>query len=123
MWTCDDVWIEQGNWWNYTLTASPGDEFAPGIAPTNVLEATLDATPNPVQTNGQLQIALPSDGQVQLSIHNLAGVEMTQLIQGELASGTHQFDFTTDDWPAGIYLAKMEYEAQVLTMKLIILPR
>ncbi|MEL6835849.1 MAG: alpha-amylase C-terminal beta-sheet domain-containing protein [Bacteroidota bacterium] len=122
MWTCNDAWIDQGNWGNYTLTAAPTGEFAGGNEQLSIGQPTMNASPNPIKTNAQLQIALPGDGQVQLSIHNVAGVQMTQLMQGELSGGYHQFDFATDDWPAGVYLAKMEYEAQVLTMKLIVLP-
>ncbi|MEL7424066.1 MAG: alpha-amylase C-terminal beta-sheet domain-containing protein [Bacteroidota bacterium] len=122
MWTCNDAWIDQGNWGNYTLTAASTGEFASGNEQLSIGQPTMNASPNPIKTNAQLQIALPGDGQVQLSIHNVAGVQMTQLMQGELSSGYHQFDFATDDWPAGVYLAKMEYEAQVLTMKLIVLP-
>ncbi|MEL6969320.1 MAG: alpha-amylase C-terminal beta-sheet domain-containing protein [Bacteroidota bacterium] len=122
MWTCNDAWIDQGNWGNYTLTAAPTGEFASGSEQLSIGQPTMNASPNPIKTDAQLQIALPADGQVQLSIHNVAGVQITQLMQGELASGYHQFDFATDDWPAGVYLAKMEYEAQVLTMKLIVLP-
>ncbi|MEO0875794.1 MAG: alpha-amylase C-terminal beta-sheet domain-containing protein [Bacteroidota bacterium] len=122
MWTCNDAWIDQGNWGNYTLTAAPTGEFASGNEQLSIGQPTMNASPNPIKTNAQLQIALPGDGQVQLSIHNVAGVQMTQLMQGELSGGYHQFDFATDDWPAGVYLAKMEYEAQVLTMKLIVLP-
>lgn len=122
MWTCADVWIEQGNWSNYTMTAAPnsGTEIGAGFA--EEMEPTLSATPNPIQDQGRLELQLPQDGELQLSIQNLAGVAMTEIAAGHMPRGYHQFDFDTSDWPAGIYLATMQYQQQVWTMKLIVLP-
>ncbi|MEI6948749.1 SBBP repeat-containing protein [Paraflavisolibacter sp. H34] len=59
--------------------------------------------PNPVATNARIQYELPSDGQVTLKMYDLAGKEMSTLVNAPAKAGTHIAHFNASRLPAGIY--------------------
>lgn len=121
LYTCNDVWIYEGNW-NFSLSSLPNTdhEINTGIAETATL--TLEAYPNPMAQQGTLRIHLPKEGDMEANIFNLAGQQMAQLAAATYPAGRHDLQIDTRQWPAGIYLAKVKFNDQYTSMKLIVLP-
>lgn len=121
LYTCNEVWIYEGNW-NFSLSGQPGTahEINGGFAEMPDLQ--MEAFPNPMSDAGQLRIYLPNAGDLQLSIYNLAGQKMADIAQNHYTEGRYDFQLDTRQWPAGVYLAKLRFNEQNTTMKLMVLP-
>ncbi len=68
--------------------------------------------PNPFGAGDALyttiEFSLPQSSQVQISIYDVLGREITQLIDQRFGAGTHSIKLSGEDLPAGIYIYKMQ---------------
>ncbi|MBT4501980.1 MAG: T9SS type A sorting domain-containing protein [Gemmatimonadetes bacterium] len=93
------------------------------------LSITLDQNyPNPFNSDTVIRLALPTSGDVELSIFNLAGQQVATLVQGVREAGTYtvRWDGRDDDGrelASGVYLyrLRMGNGGQVETRKLLLL--
>lgn len=101
------------------------------IGRTKSADAVLPATislegnyPNPFNPSTTLQFNLPEDQLVSLVVYDLLGREMTTLVNGYVAAGTHQVRWngktaTGADIPTGIYIARMTAGGYSHSIKLV----
>lgn len=87
------------------------DEVAAGIIGIN---------PNPATNNMEVRYFLASAGNVNLSIFDLNGRLVAQLINGEVAAGQHKLPWNAADLKAGTYLVKLQTSTVVKTTKLVV---
>jgi hypothetical protein len=85
----------------------------------------LQAHPNPFNPSTLLRFALEVDGQVDMSIHDLAGRRVARLIQGHLGAGNHQVSWSglsDAGLPAasGNYVAVLRTAGSMHTAKLLL---
>lgn len=59
--------------------------------------------PNPFNPNTKIVFNLPSTGHISLKVYNILGVEVANLVDGELLSGRHIAEFNATDFPSGVY--------------------
>jgi hypothetical protein len=76
------------------------------------------AAVNPTTT---IKFSLPVAGRVRLTLYNLLGEKVTELIDKELEAGAHQVEMNTKDYAAGIYFYRMESGSFTDLKKLVIL--
>jgi C1A family cysteine protease len=101
-----------------------GDEVPVAEAPTSL---RLDAAwPNPFNPRTNLRYALPRDGNVEVTIHDLQGRLVRTLVRGAQFAGEHQvsWDGRADDGrpvPSGPYLGRVSGGGQVRSVKLALL--
>jgi hypothetical protein len=79
--------------------------------------------PNPFNPTTSIRFSLPSDGFVELSIFNVQGQLVRQLISGYRSSGVHDIRWDSHNneglaVASGIYLYRLKFGNQVLTRKL-----
>jgi len=84
-------------------------------------ELSLSAYPNPFNPNATLQFDLPRAGYVRLSVFDVLGREVSELINGMTAAGPHSLTFNGATLPSGIYFARLEAAKTVQTRKLMLL--
>jgi|WetSurMetagenome_2_1015567.scaffolds.fasta_scaffold02310_10 choice-of-anchor B domain-containing protein len=79
-------------------------------AEINILNSlTLEQNyPNPFNPSTRIKYSIPESGFVNISIYNLLGEKVNELVNQELASGDHYTDFNAGNLPTGIYIAKLK---------------
>ncbi len=77
--------------------------------PLSALPATfsVSAYPNPFNSELSINVSLPVTQDLSVSISDLLGRELEAWNTGILNAGTHKFNWTADDYPAGIYFVRI----------------
>lgn len=105
------------------LAAVEWDAFLPVADARSVTvpsSINLSAAPNPFNSTVQLAYELPVNGDITLSIHNLAGQKVAELVHGFAAAGTYNINWTPDV-ASGVYFAQLTTPSRALTTKLLYL--
>ncbi len=68
----------------------------------------LQNYPNPFNSSTIIRFDLPGDGLLKLTIYNLEGQQVTQLIHKFMKAGSHQIQWSPD-LPSGIYFSKIDF--------------
>jgi len=80
----------------------------------------ITVSPNPFNSSFNLEISLPDDAQVTISIINLAGIEIEKLVQNEYRQkGLVQMQYKNERLAQGIYFCKIEVDGRIYTKKLV----
>ena len=77
--------------------------------------------PNPFNPSTTMEFALPKKSNVNLSIYNILGEEVRNLVHEELSAGYHKVNFNSTGLPSGIYLYKLTADDFAETKKMILL--
>jgi len=76
--------------------------------------------PNPATEMTRIEYALPTAGEVSLTVYDLAGRRVATLISGEQTAGRHAVGWECADIPAGVYLYRLETSEGTLTKRAVI---
>ncbi len=84
------------------------------------------AWPNPSSGPTGIALELPQAGSVRLSVFDLAGRRVVDLVQGDLAAGSHRHFWDGRDargrpQPAGVYFFRLAYGEYELTRRVTLL--
>ena len=63
--------------------------------------------PNPFNPATTIRFNLPTTDFVNISVYNLVGEKVIELVNGELQQGEHNLTFNASELPSGIYIAKL----------------
>jgi hypothetical protein len=77
--------------------------------------------PNPFNPSTEIVFDLPEDGRVRLTVHNLVGQEVAQLIDQPFPAGTHIVTWDAIGQPSGIYICVLESGAFRVQRKMMLL--
>lgn len=77
--------------------------------------------PNPFNPTTIIKFALPKDSRVAMSVYNILGQKVADLVNAEYVAGYHQVEFNASDFASGMYLYKLEAGGFVQTKKMLIL--
>ncbi len=77
--------------------------------------------PNPFNSNTQISLYLPEKEDVKISVHNMTGQLVEIIEEGELNSGTHQFRWNVSNASSGVYLIRVQTNAQTTIKKCLYL--
>ncbi len=77
--------------------------------------------PNPFNPTTTLEYKLPKTAQVQLSIYNLRGQKVVELVNRENKAGTYRVVWNAEGIPSGIYIVALKTNSQLLTKKVTML--
>jgi hypothetical protein len=64
--------------------------------------------PNPFNPVTNILFSVPEDSRVRITIYNLLGEQIAELVNSYYASGTHTVSFDANDFTSGMYFYKME---------------
>lgn len=92
------------------------EEETPGVDGF-VLE---QAFPNPFNPGTTIRYHLPSRVHVLMSIHNILGQEVVQLVNREMEQGHHEITVDGSGLPAGVYLCRLSAGGHVQTVKVVL---
>jgi hypothetical protein len=85
------------------------------IAP---VEYSLGSYPNPFNPTTVIRYTMPEAGQVSLKVYNILSQEVANLVESNQSAGVHQVNFNASHLPTGIYIARLQTGAKVMTAKL-----
>ena len=90
-----------------------------GIEEISLFENTL-IYPNPTQGNATLEITLVKDSKINVSIFDISGKEIANVLNGNLNAGENELEINTSNFSNGIYYTKISGENTVKTIKFIV---
>ncbi len=128
MGTTDSSWLYSGwNIDNVEIWGLGGDVTATENAPAPAKSGIVSNLPNPFNPKTEIHFALAEAGAVELAIFDVAGRQVTTLLEGRREAGNHSATWNgTDDAghsvSSGIYFARLKTEAGTVdTSKLTLL--
>jgi hypothetical protein len=96
------------------LTVPPGQPVA--------AEFRLDgAYPNPFNSSTVIRFAIRNDAQVRLSVYDVLGRHVADLVNASLTAGPHEAVWNASGLPSGIYLLRLRTENDLAVQKAVLL--
>jgi lysyl endopeptidase len=131
LFTVDGAIFDDGLLFNYQgslkiESAIIGDWFARGNS-AEILDVTPagfalhQAYPNPFNPKTNISFELPFASDVTLSVYNIIGEEIANLVKGRINEGIHSVSWNANAFPSGLYFVRLDADNQVLSQKLILL--
>ena len=77
--------------------------------------------PNPFNPTTTIRYGLPSRSRVTLTVFNILGQKMANLVDGEVEAGYHEVQFDGYNLASGIYFYRLEASSFVATKRLLLL--
>jgi len=77
--------------------------------------------PNPFNPATTIKFSIPQTEFVTVKVYNIAGHEITTLINDELSIGNHTIKWNGSRQPSGVYFVKIESGGFVQTKKMVLL--
>lgn len=79
----------------------------------------IKAYPNPFNSLLRLSFDLNDIADVNVTIYDLAGRELTKLLEKRLIAGRHKIQIDAANWSSGIYLARLQARSATRLVKLV----
>jgi hypothetical protein len=76
--------------------------------------------PNPFNPVTTIRFSLPQSGNVKLTVFNILGEEVTQLVNGFKEAGVHTINFNAENFNSGLFIYKMEANGFVQSRKMLL---
>ena len=77
--------------------------------------------PNPFNPTTTIEFSIPQTEFVTVKVYNIAGHEITTLINDELSIGNHSIQWNGSHQPSGVYIVQIESSGFVQTRKMVLL--
>jgi hypothetical protein len=94
---------------------------AVGLAQQPSVAIGMSFYPNPVSNSGEFDFSLSERSTVTISLFDIMGKEVKQLLNGTLESGKHSLKVSTTELPSGIYYIRTATAGQVAHYKISVL--
>jgi len=118
-WAGDPDWSPQQNLLDYTLFGDPSlVREGVGVQEQErnenvVLEFSV--IPNLLYRQTEIKYALPFDGDLSISVYNVAGQKVCALHKGSEKAGLHRIQFNKGNLRNGVYFIRMKFEGNKIT--------
>ena len=77
--------------------------------------------PNPFNPSTAIRFSLPASSRVRISVSDILGRDIAQLVDNTMAAGTHTVSWNASGFPSGVYFYTLISDAVRLTRKMILL--
>ncbi len=81
---------------------------------------SLFAFPNPFNPSTSIYYSIPTNGKVLISIYNIKGQKIIELINIIKQAGKHSINFNGHSIAGGIYFVRLQFSDQILTKKILL---
>ncbi len=117
----DNAW-QTPEVWSYTFV---GDQDGMGVKQGNAVapeEYSLeDNYPNPFNPSTTIVYHTPEKGQVKLTVYNLLGQQVIQMVNGVQPAGVHRIILDARNLSSGMYIYRLEGKNFVKSKKMVLL--
>jgi len=76
--------------------------------------------PNPFNSTTTVPFSLRKSGHTRLTVYDVNGRSVAQLIDSDLPAGSYSAQFTAGDQPSGVYLIKLEQASEARVAKMVL---
>ncbi|MEE9555312.1 MAG: T9SS type A sorting domain-containing protein, partial [candidate division Zixibacteria bacterium] len=83
--------------------------------------ALLQNYPNPFNPSTTIRYNLPTQSDVRIEIYNILGQKVATLFDGNKQAGHHNITWQADNFPSGVYFARMETGMLSESIKMVLL--
>ncbi|RJP78110.1 MAG: T9SS C-terminal target domain-containing protein [Candidatus Zixiibacteriota bacterium] len=90
-------------------------------AQTPADHALVNVYPNPFNPSATIRYSLAQAGLVDLAVYDLAGREVTRLVDGYREAGSHAVTFDGSGLASGVYLYRLNAGGHLVTAKMVLL--
>ena len=77
--------------------------------------------PNPFNPTTVIRFAIPKQSHVKLSVYNIIGEQVSELVNGNLSSGYHEVNFNASNLASGMYIYRISVGSYVEVKKMLLL--
>lgn len=77
--------------------------------------------PNPFNSQTNIVVKVPKDGNISIKVFNIVGEEVAEIINDFKATGIYNFKFNANELASGIYFLTMKMQDKILTHKIVLL--
>lgn len=85
-------------------------------------EITLQQNyPNPFNPTTTISFSIPADNHVKLSVYNIEGQLVKELVNGKMAKGIHNIDFNAESYISGEYIYTLEANGEKISNKMLLI--
>jgi PKD repeat protein len=77
--------------------------------------------PNPFNPSTEINYQLPENNVVDLSVFNLCGKRVANLVKGYQEAGFYSLNFNASDLPSGMYLYRLTAGNNIITKKMVLM--
>jgi len=77
--------------------------------------------PNPLNSTTKIGFYIPKQGLVKLDVYDILGQRVAQLVNGEMNSGSYQFDFNSVNLASGVYIYLLNVKDKFFEAKKMLL--
>ena len=78
-------------------------------------------SPNPFNPSTKISFSLAETGKVNVSVYNVIGQKVADLVNQTMESGVHNVDFNASNLPSGLYIYRLDTPNYSKTMKMMLL--
>ena len=105
----------------YGLSRAQVIEVKSTSSPFEVTYTSLKVYPNPVVSQATLEFKLIRDSQVRVSLLNILGAEVKELVRQTMTSGNQNIQFNADQLEKGTYFLRLTVNGDIVkTIRLAI---
>lgn len=76
--------------------------------------------PNPFNPSTDIVYEMPDDAFISVRIYNLAGQEISTLVEGHQKAGLHRIQWTAGNVTSGIYFCRLQSGSQITTRRMVL---
>jgi len=80
----------------------------------------MNAKPNPFQNATDISLTLSKEVDVRLTILDVNGREILELVNSKLKKGKHLFTWNAQDFPSGVYIARLANGEEIKTIRIVL---
>jgi hypothetical protein len=77
--------------------------------------------PNPFNPSTKIDFDVPQSGLVKLTVYNVIGQEVAELINTTVSAGQHEVTFNASSLPSGAYFYKLQQGNSVMVKKMLVM--
>ncbi|MBN1397336.1 MAG: T9SS type A sorting domain-containing protein [Bacteroidetes bacterium] len=77
--------------------------------------------PNPFNPSTKITYSVPTTSKVRLTVYNILGMEVAELVNGVRAAGTHEATFSGHNLASGVYFYRLQAGNIIQTKKMLLL--
>jgi len=98
-------------------------EYSDVVTVSSVITKTelYQNSPNPFNPSTKISFSLAETGKVNVSVYNVIGQKVADLVNQTMESGVHNVDFNASNLPSGLYIYRLETPNYSKTMKMMLI--
>lgn len=77
--------------------------------------------PNPFNSQTNIVVKIPTDGNLTIQVFNIVGEEVAELMNEFRTAGIYKFSFNANELASGIYFIRMKMQNKILNHKVVLL--